>query len=161
MSTAVQRYRTVLLETIHLILDINQSLYSKGYSTIDPSCNGLVIAIINDMDPIFLVESFIERTYNIWDLVKKRDVAFFLDNADVILSELQRFGVPDVLKKCFNGLDSSGNPLVSEYDKEDMWIFFEALIRTTCDAVLEQRRLDPSAFTYYPKIEHYRELFKK
>jgi len=161
MASPAQRYRTVLVETIHLILDINETLYSKGHSTIDPSCRNLVIALISDMDPIFLVDSFIQRTYNIWDLVKSRDVTFFLDNADVILSELQKFGVPDVLKKCFNGLDSSGNPLVSNEDKEDMWIFFEALIRTTCDAVLEQRRLDPSSFTYYPKIEHYRELFKK
>lgn len=127
---------TIMAQAVH---DSIQRLYSSGYKTIHPDIIALAVTMISTFDKHFLIQGFIENGHDkCWDNIKKRDEIFFVQNAGDIFKYLPMDKV-NLFKDLFLTKDSSGNSVVSQSLKDQLWGLFDAMVKISIKYIHKSR----------------------
>lgn len=116
-----------------MIKDQVRMASSHGMELIKMVYLDLATAFITAYNRKQLIEDFISFSHQFcWEMIKKKDVKFFIEHADGIFSCLPAIPAKNV--KVFHTLftsriPNSNEPLIDEITLEDMWSVFEALVR--------------------------------
>lgn len=121
------------------ILDGVKKLCNTGYNKISPLTIEGAMILISAYDKHVLIRSFIENSHEeCWDMIKKRDEGFFINNAGNIFKKLNKDKV-DFFKELFISRDANGNPVISQSLKDQIWDIFDSLIKISIKYVHKHR----------------------
>src|SRR5579872_4165570 len=74
---------------VHAVHEGIEKLTSKGYTVIDPKMVAMVGVMIEQMDPVQLIDGFIENAHKeCWEKIRIRDEVFFVNNVSTIFKYL-------------------------------------------------------------------------
>lgn len=117
----------ILAQAIH---ESVQRLYNQGYNTVHPNLVAMAISLISNFDKHYLIQGFIESSYQVcWDGIKRRDEKFFVENASDIFKYLPMDKV-NLFKDLFLTRNpTTGESVVSQTLKDQLWDLLDSLIR--------------------------------
>jgi hypothetical protein len=118
---------------IGLIQEIVVEKHPRGETTLAPLSVNIASAYIQSVSPYTLISKFIHETYPHWDQIKDKNTEFFVRNMlSLVPSNYHSYlsGLPEL----FLSMD--------DYEKKDMWIFIDSLVKISISYVHEQR--DPT-----------------
>lgn len=134
------QFSETLSGLISVVQDISERLSELGIETINADLLKLAAALVHAYDNKHeLVQSVIEYSYEYWGKIKHKERNFFIENAGDIFSHLPS-GHVQAFKKIFELKDEHGKYMVTEMEEEDLWAFFEALVRVSIRYVHRQRQ---------------------
>lgn len=117
---------TIMVEAIQ---ESVQRVYNQGIKTVNPGMISLIATIITSFDKNYLIQGFIENSYEkCWDCIKKRDENFFIENAGDIFKYLPAEKV-NLFKDLYLAKDANGNNVVPQSLKDQIWSLFDAMIK--------------------------------
>ena len=122
--SALDRFFSNAQGLFDLIYDFVFVANKRGIKTVEPEIVKFAgVVIFTALNKELVIKKFIEKSYDHWDKISKKDEMFFLDHAQDVFVGLpledvnafrQLFIVPDAL---------------TEDDKDTLWEYFESLIR--------------------------------
>ncbi|MNK77877.1 hypothetical protein D3C87_974920 [compost metagenome] len=145
----LDRHNVTFIETIEFVGELNEKLYKRNYSNLNPNAVHMGLVFLKSMDKMSLIDHFIERTYDFWDQVVKQEERYFIKYAKDIFQELDGLGIGDIFVNCFTSKDSAGNPIVDKEDRDLLWVYFGALIKISINHINQTRKSNPS---YHSKV---------
>ena len=111
----------------------------KDVKTIDPLTMAFIVGVIQNFDKHHLIQGFIDNSHRqCWDCIKKRDEAFFINNAGSIFQYLPAEKV-NLFKDLYQAKDVNGNNVVSDSLKEQIWSLFDAMIKISIKYIHKMR----------------------
>jgi hypothetical protein len=146
---------TIMIQAVHESIS---HVYNKGYKTVDPSLIAVAASIISAFDKHYLIQGFIENSavnfvahetseaqasfekkyLTCWDSIKARDQEFFVQNASDVFKYLPMDKV-NLFKDLFTTKDDSGNFVVPESLKDQIWKLFDAMIKISIKYIHKNR----------------------
>jgi hypothetical protein len=133
-----ERFHKVMIGMADAIKDGIGRLNNAGYKTVDLGLVNLIVQIICSFDKHHLIRGFIENSHNLWDSIKQRDEAYFIDNASTIFGYLPMDKV-NLFKDLFTTKDANGVGVISQSFKNDLWHFFDAMIKISIQYIHKGR----------------------
>lgn len=136
-----ERFHTNLVGLGELIFDLVTEVNAKGHNIINPEVVKLAVCLLYKLDHVTVINTFISGSNKLdknghpvpfeehcWTKIKARDRSFFLDNAGVIFHELPCDRI-DAFSRMFSITDADGNPVVAKEDENEIWEYFESLVK--------------------------------
>jgi len=131
----------IMAQAIHESVN---TLYNKGYDTINPNLITLAVTVISSFDKHYLIQGFIENSHETcWDNIHKRDEKFFVENATDIFKYLPMDKV-NLFKDLFSTVDTNGKSVVPQSLKDQLMDLLSAMIRISIKYIHKNR----SPFSY-------------
>lgn len=134
-----ERFHKVMIGMADAIKDGISRLNNAGYKTVDINLVNLIVQIIMPFDKHYLIRGFIENSHKLcWDSIKARDENYFLENASSIFGYLPMDKV-NLFKDLFTTKDANGVNVISQSFKNDLWRFFDAMIKISIQYIHKGR----------------------
>lgn len=122
-----------------LLVDLISEASNKGFTSIDPNMVKMAMGMASLIDKHTLIRGFIERSHKFWNLMLsednenehqalKRKQDFIIKNSGLIFSDVPLDKV-NAIKILFTEKSASGDLYITDEDKEDIWLFFEAMVK--------------------------------
>lgn len=118
------RFKKTLIEFSQRCLDIYNDCYKRNNIKKEFGENFIVVIgdVLSGKDGRQLITQFIIRSFEYWNLIKRTDEKFFINNSNVIFN-----GVPDNYIKQFKELFEKD--LLNNDDKDCIWEFVFTLVK--------------------------------
>lgn len=97
-----------------------------------------------------LIKGFIERSYPHWDVIKKKDTAFLVENSEVLFSEIGEDYIKP-FKNLFSIKDSTGKNAIDEELLKYLWEIIHDMIINCFNHIHFSRKPDPITKKYTEK----------
>ncbi len=124
-----ERVKANLLEIIKLTRDTLIYVSNKGYKiNLDPKLFDIAISFLQGWETIKIVDGFISRSYNYWDVIKSKDEIFLLENAKVLFGEIPTSFI-EIFVDMMKAVDKDGKSYVPDETKECVWKLIHAMIK--------------------------------
>lgn len=137
----------IMAQAIH---ESVKKLYDAGYQTIQPDLVEFAITLISSFNKEFLIQGFITNAHETcWDVIKKRDELFFVENASNIFRHLPMDKV-NLFKDLFLTKDKNGRSVVPQSLKDDLWEIFDSMIKISIKYIHKKR--EPYSFSDHDDI---------
>ena len=110
--------------------DIVQEYYDKGYKFVEPcvlQVAGGLIANFQNRQKEF-IDGFIKKSHMHWDKIRNEEEEFIHNHATEIFGKLPVTQI-NAFSKLFLEKDANGRQIVSDEDREDIWSYFQSLVR--------------------------------
>jgi len=133
-----ERFHANVVGLAELLYEIVSDIHLRGYNIINPSVIQLVRCLLAKMNRLDLINGFITYSHLHWDNIRNHNRDFFIYNASEVFGDLPMKEV-DAFRKLFSLRDKDGNYIISKEDEEDMWAFFESLVKIAIKYVHSQR----------------------
>lgn len=147
-----ERFYQNVIGLCELIYDIVCDVQVKGVPVVHPDIIQVAITLLQHMNYQTMIEAFISKSDetciqpdgsrsfkdHCWVKIHSRDRDFFLNNTNVLFSQLP----PDHVKlfgNMFKAEDENGNNVVPKEDEDEVWEFFHSLVKISIKYVHEQR----------------------
>lgn len=146
-----ERFHANVVGLGELLYDIVKEVNGKGYEIVTPSMIELTVRVLEKLDHVTVIHTFISKSYegeriaefkdHCWEKIRGRDRTFFLQNAGKIFSDLPMVPTNSVnaFSKMFSLKDAEGNFVVSKEDEEEIWEYFESLVKIAIKYIHEKR----------------------
>ncbi len=134
-----ERFFTNVLDLTQLIHDLGKIIYAQGYELVHPNLISLCGAFLANYDKTKLIRNFISYSYPHWEQIRLREDIFFDEHAMEIFKDLPLNNV-NAFKIMYTLKDKDGNRVVSIEDREDIWAFFESLVKICIKYIHQGRR---------------------
>jgi len=147
-----ERFHTNLVGLAELIFDLVTEVNAKGYNIIPTKVVELAVHLLYQMDHITVINTFISGSNkpdekggpvpfedHCWTKIKARDRRFFLDNVGVIFHGLPSNQI-NAFSRMFSLTDTDGNPIVAKEDENEIWEYFESLVKITLKYIHSKRQ---------------------
>jgi hypothetical protein len=148
LPSAEERFKENVITLGSLICELVEDLQNRGHFVVNPSVVALAVAVLNELEPRSIINIFISKSNDTvegstpiehcWEKIRNRDRSFFLDNAGSIFSDLPSSRV-DAFSKMFSSTDEKGNPLVCQENEDEIWDFFDSLVKISIKYIHENR----------------------
>jgi len=144
-----ERFHTNVVGLGELLYDIVREVNNKGYQIITPQVIELAVRVLEKLDHTTVIHTFINKSHekegntdlkeHCWEKIRVRDRTFFLQNAGKIFSDLPMSRV-NAFSQMFSLKDTDGNFVVSKEDEEEIWEYFESLVKIAIKYIHEKRQ---------------------
>ena len=146
-----ERFHANVVGLGELLHDIVKEVNEKGYEIVNPQVIELAVRVLEKLPPVTVIRTFISKSHeeereripglesHCWEKIRIRDRTFFLQNAGKIFSDLPMSRV-NAFSKMFSLKDSEGNFVVSKEDEEEIWEYFESLVKIAINYIHEKRQ---------------------
>jgi len=145
-----ERFHANVVGLGELLHDIVREVNGKGYEIVTPQVIELAVRVLEKLDHITVIHSFIRKSNekektegdlkeHCWEKIRVRDRRFFLQNAGKIFSDLPMSKV-NAFSHMFSLKDADGNFVVSKEDEEEIWEYFESLVKIAIKYIHEKRQ---------------------
>lgn len=147
IPSAEDRFHQNVLGLAELIRDIVSDVQEKGFPVVSIQIIEFAISLLRHFPSKDVIETFINKangsttTFETHPFTKifHKDRDFFLNNMDLLFGDLP----PDRVKMfgaMFSEKDKQGNPIVPEEDEEEIWEYFQSLVKIAIKYVHEERQ---------------------
>lgn len=113
-------------------------LYNLGYKTVNPQLVEVAACLVQGFDKVTLIEGFIRRSHPHWEIIKKKNISFFMDHSDTIFGELPMENV-NAFKDLFTLKTDSGEKLLKDSDVKEIWGFLIPMLKICIKYVHKKR----------------------
>jgi len=126
-----------------VVKELIDIVYEHGHEIVSPQLVGFVGPVLQGIDKIELIETFINSTYmpneEFWTQINQRQEVFFYEHANSIFKQLPMNNV-NAFKTLMSANDDDGNQIITAEDREVLWDFFGTLIKICIHYVHEGRK---------------------
>lgn len=134
MASSVERFHSNFQGFLDLIIYYLQEAGEKGIPTLRPEIFQLAKQFITTQDPNKVIETFTIKTGPHWDLIRKRDVDFFLNHANELFHVFSAQHI-ESFKLLFTTKD-----FLDGDDLDSIWNYIHSMIRISMKWIHEQRK---------------------
>lgn len=146
-----ERFHHNIIELGQVIHDLVEKVNSKGHKIINPEVVNFAVCILSKLNHVSVIDTFIRKSSydeegnpvpfkeHCWTKIRARDRKFFLENAGEIFSNLPSNRV-DAFGRMFSLKDEDDNPVVPKEDEDEIWEYFESLVRISIKYVHQKRK---------------------
>ncbi len=146
-----ERFHVNVVGLGHVICDLVKTVEGKGHTVVNPHLVELAVCLLSKLDHTTVIETFIYKSNekegeddmlfedHCWTKIKNRNRSFFIENAGEIFSDLPANRV-DAFSRMFSLVDKQGNSVVPEDDENEIWDFFESLVKIAIKYIHSKRK---------------------
>jgi len=142
-----ERFHANVIGLGELLFDIVKEVNGKGYDILTPKAIEVAVRVLERLPHTSIINTFIKKSHETeikefkdhwWEKIRGRERTFFLQNAGKIFSDLPMNQV-NAFSKIFSLKDAEGNFVVSKEDEEEIWEYFESLVKIAIKYIHEKR----------------------
>lgn len=137
----MERFKANMKSISELICELVEDANNKGCKVVNITTAKLGVAFLEAYDPTQLIESFIERSHEYWDSILKKDENFFNQNLGTVFSGISSSN-SDAFRKLAIAKDGTGRSIISDDDKEDIWIYIRSFVKIAIAYIHDKRMPD-------------------
>lgn len=149
-----ERFHANVVGLGELICEIVHKMNDRGYNIVDGQLVELGVCLIAKLDHTTVINTFIHKSSfdskndplpfesHCWTKIKAKDRSFFINNSDVIFSGLPKDKV-DAFSRMFALTDENGKQVIPESDEEELWEYFQSLVKIAIKYIHTRRETDP------------------
>lgn len=146
-----ERFHVNVVGLGHVICDLVKTVTRKGHTVVNPQLVDLAVCLLSKLDCVTVIETFIYKSNenegedtmqfedHCWTKIKNRNRSFFIENAGEIFSDLPANRV-DAFSRMFSMVDKDGKSMVPEDDENEIWDFFESLVKIAIKYIHSKRK---------------------
>lgn len=126
---AEERFYTVLLQLANELNNVVKDMEEDNLSPVSSILTSMGVAFIESYENRKkMINKFIVKSYDHWNEIRNRNLAFFKESAGIIFDEIPVQGINDIFDKCLNTRNIKGELYVNEAKIKKIWSFFDSLI---------------------------------
>lgn len=142
-----ERFHANVIGLGELLFDIVKEVNSKGYNIMTPKAIEVAVRVLERLPHTSIINTFIKKSHekeikefkdHWWEKIRDRERNFFLQNAGTIFSDLPINQV-NAFSEIFSLKDAEGHFVVSKEDEEEIWEYFESLVKIAIKYIHEKR----------------------
>lgn len=123
-----ERFNLNMNEFFKLLKSLLLKAQKKGFNVVSMELFDLGhnLAISSDIDKVIRI--FTEKSYPFWDQIKAHNDEYFSNHLTDILSDIPGIEKGNAL---FNAKDENGNMIINDEDRDIIWSYLTALVKTS------------------------------
>ena len=129
--TQIEKFAIVVGDLLDNIKIIIGDLYSTGGTTLTPDLIDAVKTYILSKDKVYIIDRFIDSSYEFWENIHHKDEKFFINNSDQI------FGNGDSNINAFKVIFTNNS--VDDETKDFLWSCIFSMVKISTRYVFECR----------------------
>lgn len=152
-----KRFLQNVCSLMQLTREIIQQAQRDGVAVpVDPTIVEMAEMFVIQIDPRSVINTFIMRSFNHWQEVEKRNVAFFKETTRTLFQGVSEENIVKFLA-LYDTIKPDGTRLIDAGYEKQFFEFFEAMIKQAICYIHQERKLDPVTKKYtvsaYPEIK--------
>lgn len=133
-----ERFHNNMIDLGKLLHELISTCYDRGITIVNPVLVPMAMTYVEGMEKRKVIENFIERSKHVWDKILQRDESFFAENTQQLFMDLPNDAVKAVAT-LFTARDKEGKYIISEDDREAIWVFFDSFLKICIKYIHDKR----------------------
>ena len=141
LQSPEERFHDNIVDLTTFLKEIIERCHNLGYTNIDPKVVEMVRGFLRGYHAEEIIKTFSIKSYEHWPSIKKHDEIFFKNHCNDVFSDLPKEYV-DSFRKLFETYKDTGDPVITEEEKNIIWLYFESFVKISIHYIHENRRPD-------------------
>jgi len=149
------RFKSNLSLFVHYMGTI-MSEYRPG--NVDPLVVSIVLAVIQGTDPDLMMNKFIDRSNDYWDIILEKEESSLLSSILILFRDLPADQVKSI-SDIFVAKDDKGNLVITQDKRDIIWSYIWAFVKigikhihVTRKPITDEKGVRKYSVDYFPKI---------
>ena len=135
-----ERFHSNVVDLAELVHELVQMVSDRGFQIIAPNLIQFAVVVLKNSSASKLIRTFIKYSHDHWNEVKRKNESFFDEHAMTIFKDLPVDTKNiNAFKQLFTLKDTNNRPVISQDDKEAIWLFFDTLIKISIKYIHSNR----------------------
>ena len=136
-----ERFYTNIMGLTDLMHELSCICWEEGCEEVNPQLVSFARSYLGNQDKIYLIETFINYSWEYWDEIKDRNEDFFIEHANDIFQHLPiKSDNINAFKTFMTAQDEDGNFIIIKDDKDAMWDYFDAMVKISIKYIHKAKR---------------------